>query len=247
MKYVIQLKTKIFLLTALLGLGVFTGCGGSGSTDGETSTTTPSNDAVVQKGWYVKLTVQSETRKDGNTVLGYMEGASDSKDRYDSEALSSSGLYTTIYHEDFGSTKNYRSDYRVYKAAGEKSDIWMIKVNSGDANADVTLSWKGITYVIKTSKGGFVEELKTQSPELSLMRLVDMETGDVFLADENDMQITFNMEGQKVKTFQWILLKDGDPEPEVQPVAVRMSAPSFKSTDVEEFDLGFTPPSFQKL
>lgn len=245
---------------------MFTGCGGS-STTGETGDTTTGssntgetqdtttnnedNDVILQKGWYVKLTVESDTLKDESTVLGYLEGASDSKDRYDSEAFSSSGLYTTIYHEDFGSTKNYRSDYRAYTAVGEKYDTWTIKVNSGDTNADVTLSWNGITYVTKKSKGGFTEELQTQSPELILMRLVDVETGDIILAEENDMQISFNMEGQKERTFQWILLKDGDPEPEVQPIVASKTSPSLRSMKVqsiepEESDFGFAPPSFEK-
>ena len=264
MKYTIQFKSTIFLLATLLSIGIFTGCGGSSTTDEtgdtitstaedtqETTTSNPNNDVILQKGWYIKLTVQSDTLKDESTVFGYLEGASDGKDRYESEALSSSGLYTTIYHEDFGSTKYYRSDYRAYKATGEKSDRWMIKVNSGDVNADVTLSWNGITYVTKKSKGGFTEELKTQSPELSLMRLVDVETGDVISVEENDMQISFNMEGQKERTFQWILLSEGEPEQEVQPASARMAAQSLKSMTVqsieaEELDFGFIPPSFEK-
>lgn len=144
-----------------------------------------------QKGWYIRLTVQSDTLEDKSTVFGYLEGASDTKDRYDSEALSSTGLYTTVYHTDFGSIKNYKSDYRAYKAAGEGSDIWIIKVNSGDTAADVTLSWDGITYVTKNPKGGFQEEHKVESTELSQMRLVDVDNGTVIYVEENDMQINY--------------------------------------------------------
>lgn len=268
-----QFKNTVLLLATFLSLGTFTGCGGSGSSgeetgtttqsndvvvvgesgtsDEETETTTQSNDVVVQKGWYVKLTVESDTLKDESTVFGYLEGASDNKDKYDSESLGTSGLCTTIYHEDFGDTKNYRSDYRTYKEVGEKSDTWMIKVNSNDANADITLSWNGITYVTKKSKSGFIEELQTESPELSLMRLVDVKTGDVFSADESDMQIIFNMEGQRVRTFEWILLKDGDPEPEAEPAVVGVAKASLRSMKVqdiepEESDFELTPPSVQK-
>jgi len=240
-----SIKSMTFWFTALFSINILTGCGGSGNT-----TTTAPNDANLQKGWYVKLTVEDGTLKDNSTVLGYLgylEGASDSKDRYDSEAFSSSGLYTTIYHEDFGSTKNYRSDYRTYKEAGEKSDTWIIKVNSGDANADVTLSWNGITYVTKSLKGGFDEELQTESPELTQMRLVDVETADVVPATDDGMKITFNMNGSNERTFQWILLAEGDSEPDVEPT-VKIASPSARSMKVleEESDFGFSPPSFEK-
>jgi hypothetical protein len=209
-----------------------------------------------QKGWYIKLTVESATLKDNSTVFGYLEGASDGKDRYDSEALSSSGLYTTIYHTDFGSTKNYRSDYRTYAAAGQKSDTWTIKVNSGDANADVTLSWDGITYVTKNAKGSFNEEHKATAEELSNMRLVDVEDNLVIPVLDNGMKISFNMNGNKVRTFKWVVLKDGEVEPEVTAKVSALSAKvnTFsveKATvhtlqeDEEEND-GFTPPSFEK-
>ncbi len=217
----------------LLGTAMFTGCDGSNDPavvneisdvifDGDTQTdenTSAVNDTaseIIQKGWYIRLVAEDGTRKESSTVFGYLEGAGDNKEKYDSEALTPFGgsyLYTTLYHTDFGSVQNYKSDYRVYRAAGEKSDTWTIKVNSGDVNADVTLSWNGITYVTKTFKDGFREELKTDSSELSLMRLVDVETGDVMAVTDEGMKITFNMNGSHQRTFQWTLLANGERSP----------------------------------
>lgn len=210
-------------------------------------------DEVFQKGWYIRLAVEDGTLKESSTVFGYLEGAGDNKEKYDTEALTPFGgsyLYTTLYHTDFGSVTNYKSDYRVYRAAGEKSDTWTIKVHSGDENADVTLSWNGITYVAKTVKDGFQEELETDSPELGLMRVVDVETGDVMLAADEDMKITFNMNGSHQRTFEWMLLADGDPEPDAQPIekSIGISAKSMKvqTSEEEEVNDEFTPPSFEK-
>jgi len=244
------IKNTIAAVAVFSLMGSLSGCGGN-STDAK-SEDTP-DPVVIQKGWYIKLSVESATLKDNSTVFGYLQGASDSKDRYDSEALSSNGLYTTIYHTDFGSTKNYRSDYRAYAETGQKSDSWVIKVNSGDANADVTLSWDGITYVTKNAKGQFEEAHQTQSAELSNMRLIDVETGDVMQATENGMQVTFNMGGSKVRTFQWVLLKDGEEEPTVQvstqsasEKAVQSMEDEVKAAEEDEMNGGFTPPSFEK-
>jgi len=122
-------------------------------------------------------------------------------------------------------------------------------VNSRNVDADITLSWNGITYVTKTLKDGFNEEVKTDSPELTQMRLVDVESGDVMFATDDGMKITFNMNGSNERTFQWILLADGDSEPDVQPT-VKMVAPLARSMKVqnleEESDFGFSPPTFEK-
>lgn len=168
--------------------------------------------AVSQKGWYIRISTQTDKRQDSNTVFGYLQGASDGKDRYDSEALKSSGLYATIYHEDYGNTKNYRSDYRADKETGTKSETWLLRVNSGDADADVTMSWDGITFVEKKPKGGFAETQETSSPELDNMRLVDVESGEIIdVATTSSYQ--FNMGGQKSKEFKWLMLADGEDEP----------------------------------
>lgn len=265
-----HLKSTLFLLMVLLGTGMFSGCDGSNDpavvndvndviSDGNTPAdeNTPAvNDTkneIIQKGWYVRLSVEDGTRKESSTVLGYLEGAGDGKEKYESEALTPFGgsyLYTTLYHTDFGSVQNYKSDYRVYKEAGQKSDIWTIKVNSGDVNADVTLSWNGITYVTKRAQGGFEEELKIDAPELSLMRVVDVESGDVMLASENGMEISFNMNGSHQRTFEWYLLADGEPEPDVMPTekSSAVSAKSMKTmSKTKETSDAFAPPSFEKL
>lgn len=232
------------MLAMLLSIGVFNGCevdnpvdvkGGDSASNGEPdgssndnereessvedSTDMKDNNSIVvvsQKGWYIKLSVESDTLQDEGTVFGYLEGASDEKDKYDSDALGSSGLYSTIYREDLGST-HYRSDYRSYAPTGEKSDTWIIEVHSGDKNANVTLSWDGITYVSKNDKGTFDEEHKTRSAELDLMRLIDVEDATVLSVLDNEMKISFSMNGNRERVFKWVLLQDGEAEPEAKP------------------------------
>ncbi len=243
MKNTKQLKSVVFLLTALLSMEIFTGCGGGNTTQKEV--------VNLQKGWYVRLAVESDTLNDNSTVFGRLQGAGNNKDRYDNEAKGSAGLFTTLYHEDFGTFRHYKSDYRPYSETGERSDNWTIKVNSSNKSADVTLSWKGITYATKNPKGGFDEELKIESPELTLMRLVDVETGKVMSVLDNDMKISFNMNGSSQRTFIWMLLKDGDPEPNAESVAkMAVSVQAEKSGDLQNIEdemlSELNPPDFIK-
>lgn len=167
---------------------------------------------TAQKGWYIRINVQSDKLQDNHTVFGYLDGASDGKDKYDSKSLGSQGLYTTIYHEAFEGGKEYRSDYRANKRTGSKTETWILKVNSGDASADITMSWNGITVFQGLSKGGYLETHKSSSHELENMILIDVESKEII-----DISIassySFNMNGKKSKEFKWMMLADDEETP----------------------------------
>jgi len=173
------------------------------------------NNRVIQKGWYIRLTVKSDTLIDNKAVFGYLQGASDGKDRYDSQAYASSGLYVVIYNGNFGNKKEYRSDYRAFKTSGSTKETWIVRVyNRRGTNDDITLSWNGITLVSKRKNSNFEEEHKKNSTELQNMRLVDEDAKNIINVSENK-NYNFNMDGKIVREFKWIMLADGDDEPEI--------------------------------
>jgi hypothetical protein len=271
-----QFKSMIFVLMTLLSVGVFIGCGDTSSSATAAQAQSNFEDAAYlsksdkrvgvkesvkhktkakKAGWYIRMTAQSDALKDANTVFGYLKGAGDAKDRFDAEALSKSGgtyLYTTIYHTDFGKTKNYRSDYRAFKKLGKHSETWTIMVNSGDANADVVLSWDGVTTLKRDAKGNYLEKHIKGKKYLKKMRLVDVRSGEVIevLKGRKSNTYTFNMEGQKTREFKWLLLRNGEEEPGFEPKMVSNRAPAMKrvANSPQQSDImdDFTPPAFEK-
>jgi len=171
---------------------------------------------ISQKGWYIRLKARSDTLVDDKAVFGYLQGASDRRDRYDSPAYASSGLYVVIYNSSFGAKKEYRSDYRAFKPSGSTKESWVLRVyNRRGVDDNITLSWDGITLVQKREDNGFDEEHKSDSTELQNMRLVDADEGSIVNVLE-DHSYSFNMNGKKVRELKWIMLADGDDEPEIQ-------------------------------
>ncbi len=206
MKFSKQIKCIVLLLIISLATGVFA----ADNVEDERS----ANNNKRQKGWYIRLVAESDDLKDVKTVFGYLQGASDQKDRYDSEALSSGGphyLYTTINHTEFEGAVEYRSDYRAFQKIGEKSDTWIIDVHNGDAYADVTLSWDGVTKVKKNKKGDFVEKHKRGNKILGRMILFD-EVNNMTIDVKSNNSYTFNMNGKREHVLAWILMKDGKDE-----------------------------------
>ena len=205
MKYAKLIKSAVLILVICLAIGIL-------KTDNAKAERS-ANKVKRQKGWYIRLVTESDDLRDYKTVFGYLQGASDLKDKYDSEALSSGGphyLYTTINHPEFEGAKEYRSDYRAFQKVGKKSDTWMIVVHCGDAFADVTLSWDGITKVKKNKKGVFVEKHRRGKNKLGKMVLFDEENNrTIDVKSENSY--TFNMNGNREYILTWVLKKDGEP------------------------------------
>jgi len=175
------------------------------------------NNRVIQRGWYIRLTAKSDSLIDDKVVFGYLQGANDGKDRYDSQAYASSGLYVVIYNGNFGTKKEYRSDYRAFKTSGSTKETWIVRVyNRRGTNDDITLSWNGITLVSKReNSNNFEEEHKKSSTELKNMRLVDDDEKNIINVSE-DQNYSFNMDGKIVREFRWIMLADNDDEPEIE-------------------------------
>ncbi len=204
---------------------------------------------AVQKGWYIRLTAQNGDTTNNTTVFGYLQGASDGKDRYDAEALSAGGskhFYTTIHHDDFAGADEYRSDYRAYAKIGKKSDTWVIIVHSGNTAADVTLSWNGVTEGKKVDNGAFIEKHTKGKKTLRRMRLIDEENGEV-IEVKKQRSYTFNMNGKKEHQLKWMLLKNGEDEPVLE-VTAEMSETSFKVEEAQEAEAAeeSLPPSVKK-
>ena len=235
MKYSKQIKSVVLILVICLAVGILK----ADNAKAERS----ANKVKRQKGWYIRLVTESDDLKDDNTVFGYLQGASDLKDKYDSEALGIGGshyLYTTINHPEFEGAEEYRSDYRAFQKAGKKSDTWVIVVHCGDAFADVTLSWDGITEVKKNKKGDFVEKHKRGKNKLGKMVLLDEENNrTIDVKSENSY--TFNMNGSREHTLTWILLKDGEGIP-VMETRARAHVRARRNAEMdEEMDYDIAP------
>ena len=207
-----------------------------------------------QIGWYVRLITTSSDLNDTHTVFGYLKGASDAKDRYDSEALASGGghyLYTTISHPEFEGSKEYRSDYRAFAKRGRKSDTWTIVVHSGDTNADVTIGWDGVTWVRKKrGESDFIEKHRRGRRLFANMRLVD-EANGIVIDVKAQNSYTFAMDGKREHTLKWVALKEGEEEPvlaEVEAAVAKMEMVEMLSERREMMDEeaesldGFLPP-----
>jgi hypothetical protein len=227
MKFSKQIKSIVLLLVLSLATGVFA----ADNVNNEVSVKKHKR----QKGWYIRLVTESDNLKDTKTVLGYLKGASDQKDRYDSEALGSGGshyLYTTINHPEFEGAEEYRSDYRAFQKIGKKADMWIIDVHSGDAYADVTLRWDGVTKVKKNKKGTFVEKHKRGNVILGKMILLDAEN-DVTVDVKSKNSYTFNMNGKREHVLAWILKKDGESEDELA-VLIQAYENIYNNKEMEE-------------
>jgi hypothetical protein len=209
MNYSKQIISIVLLLIVSLASGAFA------AHNVKDETTARNNKR--QRGWYIRLVSESDGLKDNKTVFGYLQGASDQKDRYDSEALSSGGshyIYTTINHPDFEGAEEYRSDYRTFHKIGEKAAMWIIDVHSGDAYADITIHWDGVTKVKKKKQGDFVEKHKRGKRILGKMILLD-EKNDLTIDVKVNNSYTFNMNGKREHLLAWILKKDGMSEDEL--------------------------------
>ncbi len=220
MKNTKYLKSIILLLTVILVTGAFAG----------------NKKKFVQKGWYIRLVTTSNKLTDKSTVFGYLQGASDWKDKYDSEVLSSGGayyLYTTINHPEFVGAEEYRSDYRAFQKIGEKSDTWTIVVHCGDTNADITLSWDGVTWVKKNIQGGFTEKHRKGRKILGKMKLLD-ETNDQVIDVNAEDSYTFNMKGNRIYTLKWVLFKDAEEKSTAAESPLKMMKTLKVSSESEE-------------
>ncbi len=172
--------------------------------------------------WYVRLYLTSDDYKDSGTIFGYLDGASDVKDTFDAELLvyRNSPLYSAIYHLKYEGSHYYRSDFRQMKEVGSLNESWTISIFAKDTNADVTLSWNGITHSKVVGLGEVSEDTVVDDPILAKMRLIDDEN-NITVNPSQQYSYTFNMNGNSQKRLRWVILKDGSSEPQPQPFIKR--------------------------
>ena len=143
--------------------------------------------AELGKGeWYVSLTATAGDLKDSGNVLGQLRDSRYGYDLHDLKELSPFATpYLTIVfpHPDWGDhAGDYGSDFR---GTNKRKNKWTFEVRSDDPNREITLSWSSLA-------------------DMSGMSLLDTATGMKVAAQHADQQYTFNMDGETVRSFEWV-------------------------------------------
>ena len=137
--------------------------------------------------WYVRLTAKADDLNDSGNVLGQLTDSRHGYDLHDLEELSPFATpYLTIVfpHPDWGDhAGDYASDFH---GTHKRKNKWVFEIRSDDPNRQVTLSW-------------------SSQADMSGMSLVDTVTGTKVAALGADQQYTFNMGGQTVRSFKWVV------------------------------------------
>jgi hypothetical protein len=137
--------------------------------------------------WYVRLTAMAGNLKDSSNVLGQLSDSLRGYDLHDLRELSPFATpYLTIVfpHPDW---EEHAGDYGTdFHGTNKRNDKWIFDVRSDDINREVTLSW-------------------SIQPNLSGMWLVDTVAGTKVAAQDAGQQYTFNMDGQTVRRFKWVV------------------------------------------
>lgn len=167
-------------------------------------------------GWYVRLSVATpdQSMKDPGNVLGQLP---DSVDGYDSHDLPEippmSARYLTIVfpQSSWGEHNDkYASDYRDIDYT--RPDQWVFEVRTDNPRRDLVLNWSDIQVVAtdadEDSKGaGRSARLDAAKTLIERMRLEDVTTGARVdaISDGQLQNYAFNMDGDTVRVFRWIL------------------------------------------
>ena len=137
--------------------------------------------------WYVRLTAISGDLKDTGNVLGQLKDSKRSYDLHDLKELSPFATpYLTIVfpHPDWGDhAGDYASDFLGIRG---RSHSWTFEVRSDDPNREITLNW-------------------SSEADMTGMLLVDRVTGTKLEAQDAGQQYTFNMGGETVRGFEWVV------------------------------------------
>lgn len=148
--------------------------------------------------WYVRLIVNAEASglQDRGNVLGQLKDSLIGHDLHDLRELEGGfGSYLSLvfYHPEWNLEGDaYGSDY--HPVARNKHDEWTFEVRSDDTGRDIVLSWEG------------------QNTDMQGMVLVDLETSEVVPAVVDGVagEHRFNMNGETVRAFQWVVLSQSE-------------------------------------
>jgi hypothetical protein len=167
--------------------------------------------------WYVRIIAESpaEDLCDTRNVLGQLSGSEDGYDMRDLPELAphTSPYLTVVFpHDDWGDrADNYTSDF--HPPGWARGDEWVFQVHSDSPYRDVRLGWENVTMLQRTCwQAGdqcpwTVHRTRSGAPLMDKMWLEDVDTGEVIkvAVDGVPRDYWFNMDGQTVRTFRWML------------------------------------------
>ncbi len=172
--------------------------------------------------WYVRLIAETpaEGLYDTRNVLGQLIG---SEDGFDTRDLPEMAPFATPYltivfpHEDWGEhAGDYASDF--HSPDWKQADQWVFQVKSDSPWRDVRLAWENLTMLQSlwshenNQRQWTTHRVKSGEALMAKMWLEDMDTGDLVKVAEDGVPTDywFNMDGQTVRTFRWVLKGKGN-------------------------------------
>ncbi len=166
--------------------------------------------------WYVKLVV--EDPKKGMVSGSARLGAVDENDAVEKHTLKAtpafgSNYLDVVFRDPAGvDAGDYKVSFHRYEEGIE--DTWQFTVRTGDTDANLQLTWVGLyvltPYTDDQGRQRYKESRSITNPLFKYMKLVDLDSGQEIVAVVNNkVQIySFNMGGEKERTFEWIVQVD---------------------------------------
>ena len=207
----------IFILTSLIFIGCSESDGYSTSkmtAEASTQPQLPLKSSIIETiptDWYIRIVAQDLNRglKSESARLGELD-VSDAVQRHSLRSYYDFDGYLDVLFVDPDGVKagQYRSNFHVYQEASPEQ--WDFTVMSSDANADISLTWRGL-YVLTPYQDEerirYKEYRSRTNPLVKQMKLIDTETGTEIAAvqDGKAQTYTFNMNGKRKRVFSWIV------------------------------------------
>lgn len=166
--------------------------------------------------WYIQLTAEepAQSMKTFNAQLGEVN-ENDAVKKHTLRALKPYGRHylNIVFHDPDGIKHgDYKSCFHRFREGKEES--WKFTVQTDNTMADIKVGWRGIyilePYMDAQGRQRYSEYHSLTNPLIKNMKLVDMNTSKEIAAivDGKVQTYTFNMNGQKERTFQWIVQPD---------------------------------------
>lgn len=211
-KNIITLSASIFILI---------GCGSNTEQSGNElkSVERISSPVIVEEkpsNWYIRLVAEDPNRalESVDTQLGQLD-ESDAVENHTLKALTpfESTYLDVVFKNPAGvSPGDYKVSSHTYEEGME--DRWSFTVRTDDMHADILLSWRGLyiltPFIDDEDRLRYKENRTMTNPLIKCMKLVDSSTGTEMAAMVNgEMQMySFNMNGQRERTFEWVIETD---------------------------------------
>lgn len=214
-----MLKKYIFVV-GISFIALLTGCSES---DGFSTSKQQSDEVkkapvveVSPSNWYIRLVAEDTSRalKTESTQLGELDDDNVSQ-RHTLKALSPFGAsYIDIVFVNPSEVPAGEYKTNFHKYVNNAEDRWQFTVKSDDANAEISLTWRGVfvltPYIDAQGRQRYKEYRSVTNPLVKHMKLVDLQTLDE-VAAVNDFQVqtyTFNMNGNDRRSFKWVVTTD---------------------------------------